>query len=185
MKKILFIVGSLRRNSFNLRLAKQAEKVLTGKARVEWLNYSAVPFFNQDHEFPAPREIKKVRKAVEDSDGIWIFTPEYNYQIPGSLKNLLDWLSRPVDNHDENSKSVLNGKCATISGAAGQSAAGNVLNKLGQLMVTMNTKYMSEPLTGVSIPKESFASDEVNISAEDRAKLYKQAEEFLNFCNNN
>ena len=51
---------------------------------------------NQDIEHPAPEAVMRVREAVREADGLWLFSPEYNHAIPGPLKNLIDWLSRPV-----------------------------------------------------------------------------------------
>ena len=65
MKKILFIIGSLRKNSFNRQLAAVAEEMLKGKAEVSYLDYSKLPFINQDIEFPAPAEVTRVRKCIE------------------------------------------------------------------------------------------------------------------------
>ena len=100
MKKVLLIVGSLRKESFNLQLAKLAEEMLKDKVQVSLLQYADLPFMNQDMEFPAPESVARVRQEVLAADGIWIFSPEYNYQIPGVLKNLLDWLSRPLAPND-------------------------------------------------------------------------------------
>ena len=102
MKKVLMIVGSLRKDSFNLQLAKVAEEILKGQAEVRYLHYADMPFMNQDIEFPTPERVARVRQEVLAADGIWIFSPEYNYQIPGVLKNLLDWLSRPLVPNDWN-----------------------------------------------------------------------------------
>ena len=96
MKKILFILGSLREKSFNKQVARYVETLLEGKAEVKWLNYTDVPFVNQDIEFPTPQPVARVRKDVLDSDALWVFTPEYNYSYPGIVKNLFDWLSRPM-----------------------------------------------------------------------------------------
>ena len=57
MKKILFIIGSLRKESFNKKLAKEVEQMLSGRAMVEYLDYSDVPLMNQDIEFPAPEAV--------------------------------------------------------------------------------------------------------------------------------
>ena len=62
MKTILFIIGSLRKGSFNRKLAEEAERMLDGRAKVEYLDYSDVPLMNQDFEFPAPEAVRKVRK---------------------------------------------------------------------------------------------------------------------------
>ena len=79
MLKILFIVGSLRKDSFNLQLAQTAEKYLADKAEVKLLDYHNVSLFNQDIEFPAPPAVNSVREDVKNADAIWIFTPEYNH----------------------------------------------------------------------------------------------------------
>ena len=127
MKKVLMIVGSLRKDSFNLQLAKVAEKILKGQAEVRYLHYADMPFMNQDMEFPTPESIARVRQEVLAADGIWIFSPEYNYQFPGVLKNLLDWLSRPLVPNDWERGSAMKGKPVTISGVAGRSGAAGVL----------------------------------------------------------
>lgn len=61
MKKILFIIGSLRKESFNRKLAEEAERMLDGRATVEYLDYSDLPMMNQDIEFPAPDKVSEVR----------------------------------------------------------------------------------------------------------------------------
>ena len=102
MKNILFIVGSLRKGSFNHQLAEEAEKMLAGKANVSYLDYSQVPVFNQDLESPVLPVLAEVREQVLAADAIWIFSPVYNFSIPGPVKNLLDWLSRALDLSDAN-----------------------------------------------------------------------------------
>ena len=83
MKKVLMIVGSLRKESFNLQLAKLAEEMLKDKVQVSIRYYADLPFMNQDIEFPPPESVARVRQEVLAADGIWVFSPEYNYQIPG------------------------------------------------------------------------------------------------------
>ena len=94
--KILAIVGSLRKASYNRQLAEKAKELIADNAEFEILEYADIPYMNQDIEFPAPEEILRVRAQVKQADGIWFFTPEYNHSIPGVLKNLIDWLSRSV-----------------------------------------------------------------------------------------
>lgn len=109
-KKLLFVVGSLRKGSFNHSLAKYVEELIGNKAEVEYLNFANIPYMNQDIEFPVPSEIAAVREKVSGADGIWIFSPEYNYAIPGVLKNLLDWLSRPLVQYDFQGPSAVHEK---------------------------------------------------------------------------
>ena len=96
MKKILFIIGSLRAKSFNRQVANEAKEIIGNRAEVLELDYSDLPLLNQDIEQPEPAAVVRIRKAVSEADALWIFTPEYNLSYPGHLKNLLDWMSRPV-----------------------------------------------------------------------------------------
>jgi len=109
-KRIAFVVGSTRRGSFNLQLATIAEGMLEGRADVVYIDPAPLPFVNQDIESPAPELVKNARDIVMSSDALWIFTPEYNQSIPGILKNLLDWLSRPLDPSDPDRKTAIKGK---------------------------------------------------------------------------
>lgn len=96
--KLLAIAGSLRENSYNRQLAEAAGALMREKhPEVGYgiLRWEDVPFMNQDIEHPAPEAVTRVREAVRETDGLWLFSPEYNHAIPGPLKNLLDWLSRP------------------------------------------------------------------------------------------
>ena len=179
MKKVLMIVGSLRRNSFNHQLAKRVEAMLFGKVEVSYLQYGDLPFLNQDMEFPAPESVARVRQAAQEADGIWIFSPEYNYQIPGVLKNLLDWLSRPLAPNDWERGSAVKGKPVTISGVAGRSGAAGVRNHLSALLEVMSMKLIGEQGSGVSLDADAFQSGVLDLSEENLAAIQAQAQEFL------
>ena len=180
MKKVLMIVGSLRKNSFNHQLAKQVEAMLSGSAEVCFLSYGDLPFMNQDMEFPAPESVARVRQAVQEADSIWIFSPEYNYQIPGVLKNLLDWLSRPLVPNDWERGSAVKGKPVTISGVAGRSGAAGVRRNLSALMQAMSMKLIGGQGSGVSLDAEAFRSGVLKLTEENLAAMRAQMEEFLN-----
>ena len=117
-KKVLFIVGSLRQGSFNHQMALEAEKALASKAEVSYLDYSALPLFSQDLEVPTHPAVAAAREAVLAADAIWIFSPVYNFSIPGTVKNLLDWLSRALDLSDTRGASALQDKFITVSSVA-------------------------------------------------------------------
>lgn len=180
MKKVLMIVGSLRKNSFNMQLARYVEEMLAEKAQVSFMNYSELPFMNQDIEFPTPDSVAKARQAVMDADGIWIFSPEYNYQIPGVLKNLLDWMSRPLVQNDWERGSAVKGKVVTVSGVAGKSGAAGVRKNLSMLLEAMRMKLVAGMGTGIALDSEAFVSGILSLSEENKALLQKQMEEFLN-----
>ena len=117
-KKVLFIIGSLREGSFNHQMALKAEKALVGKAEISYLDYSAIPLFNQELEVPTLPAVAAAREAVLAADAIWIFSPVYNFSIPGTVKNLLDWLSRALDLSETRGPSALQDKIVTVSSVA-------------------------------------------------------------------
>jgi len=179
MKKVLMIVGSLRKGSFNQQLAGIAEELLNGQAEVSYLNFADLPFLNQDIEFPTPESVERVRQAVLAADGIWIFSPEYNYQIPGVLKNLLDWLSRPLAPNDWERGSAVKGKAVTISSVAGKSAGAGVRKNLSSLLEVMKMNLIGGAGTGVSLDADAFRTNRLNLSEENRKALQEQMELFL------
>ena len=178
MKKILFIVGSLREKSFNRQLAKKAESILKGKAEVKYLDFTDLPFVNQDKEVPELGVVHRIRKEVSDADALWVFTPEYNYSYPGIVKNLFDWLSRPIRPGDYATPTCINGKKVALSGASGKSATSQCRAKLTDLLTFIKADVLNFQ-TGVSIPPQSWASDVLELSDDDVKHLEEEAEIIL------
>ena len=174
MKKILFIVGSLRKNGFNEQLAKKTEELIGDDAQVEYLDWSKVPFFNQDLEANLPVEVQEVKDKVRESDALWIFTPEYNHQIPGPLKNLLDWLSRGAP-------SVLKDKKVTFAAAGGGSGGASVRDFMMLLLNQMMMDTMSIPNTGIQIPMTAFQTGQLEIESYPLNQLKRQVKAFLDY----
>ena len=182
MKKILFVIGSLREKSFNRQLAGIAEKMIGNRAEVSYLDYSDVPLVNQDIEFPAPEAVTRLRKAVEGSDGIWVFTPEYNFSYPGHVKNLFDWLSRPVVANDYDTPTAINGKKVALSGAGGKMATAKCREKLTELLTFIKADVM-EQQTGIVLNVEAWTEGRMILTEEQLANLQSQADAFLAFIN--
>ena len=182
MKKILFIVGSKRKESFNRQLAKLTESLIANRADVSYLDFSNIPLMDQDIEYPAPEEIERVRKQCLSSDALWFFTPEYNHSYPGYLKNLLDWLSRPLYKNAARSENVLNGKLFTISTAAGASGGSFVREKLIELLTFVNAKEATTTYTGITLDREAFTTGVLNADTEN---LKVQITELLDALVNN
>lgn len=180
-KNVLMIVGSLRKNSFNRQLANEVAALLDGKAQVSFLDYAQLPFMNQDIEFPAPAEVERVRAEVEKADGIWIVTAEYNFSYPGVLKNLLDWLSRPLKPNDFAGGTSIGGKKIAISGVGGRSAAAGSRQKFLEVLKAMRTQPMETPQTAVALGMEDFQTDRLPFTDEIKGRLKEQAEAFLKF----
>ena len=183
MKKILFIIGSLRRGSFNRKLAEEVERMLAGRATVEYLDYSDVPMMNQDIEFPAPEDVRRVREKVAESDALWIFSPEYNYSYPGHLKNLIDWLSRPLVAGDRQTPLAINGKKVTLSGAGGAAGTAKCREKLTELLTLpfIRADVMTEPQTGIQLSKEAWTEGRMVLNEAQRESLKLQVDAFLKY----
>lgn len=181
MKKVLMIVGSMREKSFNRQLAVKTAELLKGKAEISFLDYAEIPYMNQDIEFPTPKEIIRVRDEVSKADGIWIITPEYNFSYPGVLKNLLDWLSRPVRMGAPRTETAISGKKVTLSGVGGKSATANVRAKLKELLQFMQVELMEENETGVALDMSAFQTNILTLTKENEESLQKQVDLFLRF----
>ena len=179
-KKILFIIGSVRKNSLNRQLAEAAAEIIGERAEISFLEYTDLPYMNQDIEFPAPEAVERVREQVKEADGIWIFTPEYNYQIPGVLKNLLDWLSRPVTAGNRSTAAEF-GKPVTVSGAGGKGKTAGCRKNLDTLLETMRMQVMKENETGLALAGEEFAGSTLIMDDDRRRQLSAQTESFLEF----
>jgi len=92
--KIVTIVGSIRKESLNMQLAKTINKRYNGKFDLDIADIRSLPHFDQDEENNPPQAVKEFKAAIAQADGVIIITPEYNWSIPGVLKNALDWTSR-------------------------------------------------------------------------------------------
>ncbi|HMM07249.1 MAG TPA: NADPH-dependent FMN reductase [Clostridiales bacterium] len=180
--KIVAIVGSLRKDSFNRQLALAAQAVIGERADFELLDYGDVPLFNEDLEYPAPAAVRRVREKIKAADGVWFFTPEYNHFFTGVLKNLLDWLSRPVSASEPR---VVIGKPAAISGATpGMNGTAIAQDHLVTLISFLNMKVMNAPrlvIPHVMQQLNETGKLELTVSA---PYLEKQADAFLDFIQN-
>ena len=179
MKKICMIVGSLRKKSFNLQLAKKVEELISSRAEVFYLNYKDIPFMNQDIEFPTPDSIVNIRKQVQQADAIWICSAEYNFTIPGILKNLLDWLSRPLKANDFSSGTAVMGKKVTICGAGGKFATAGMRKNLKELLEFIKMIVIGGEGTGIAVNPDAFTTNNVVFTEEQISALSKQVDLFL------
>lgn len=175
--KILAIVGSLRKSSYNRQLAQVAKEIIGERAVFEIVDYSDVPLFNEDIEFPAPESVQRLRNKVLEADGIWFFTPEYNHFFPGVLKNLIDWLSRTSKEQPQ----VFARKPAAISGITpGMSGTGIAQDHLVTLLSFLNMRIMNFPR--LTIPNALTQVKDGKLELTDsKPYLEKQVEAFLKF----
>lgn len=171
MKKILFISGSLRNGSYNTQLLRHACDRLSKSFDCSFLDYADLPLLNQDLEFPAPDKVGDVRKAVQASDALWIGSPEYNHSYGAALKNLVDWLSRPVTEGDY-STAAGRGKLVALSSAAGSSGGSFSLSKLRELLEMLGCKVIKEQTQIVLGPR--FSKSVLVLDENELAQLDKE-----------
>lgn len=138
--KIAVIVGSLRKESFNLKTAKAVMNMAPESMDMELLDISGLPMFNEDLEGNPPNEWVELRKKIQATDGLLFFTPEYNRSVTGVLKNAIDVGSRP---YGENS---WNGKPAgVVSVSIGNISGFGANHHLRQSLTFVNVPTMAQP----------------------------------------
>lgn len=177
---ILFIVGSLREKSFNKQLAEEARNIVGDRANTPMLEWDDVPVFNQDKEFPAPESVERVRKAVSEADSIWFVTPEYNHSMPGGFKNLIDWLSRPLQ---DGSPAVIMKKTATYSAFSGGSCGRYVLSAVIPTFEYLQLDLIKIPPTSGGFNRQEFDTSILDVTDTMRADISRQAEALLKHLN--
>jgi chromate reductase len=149
---IFGFAGSLRRGSYNKALLQAAVGLLPAGAKLETFDLAGIPPFNQDLEGQPPDTVKTFKQKIRAADAILIATPEYNYSIPGVLKNAIDWASRP---HGDN---ALDGKPVAIMGASiGMLGTSRAQYHLRQTFVWLNMFPLNQP--EVMVP---FAPNSIN-----------------------
>lgn len=177
---ILFIVGSLREKSFNKQLAEAARKVIGDRANTSMLEWDDVPILNQDKEFPAPDSVERVRKAVSEADAIWFVTPEYNHSMPGGFKNLIDWLSRPLQ---DGSSAVIMKKTATYSAFSGGSCGRYVLAAVIPTFEYLQLDLIKIPPTSGGFDRQEFDTSVLEVTDAMKSDLSRQADALLKHLN--
>ena len=107
MTSIVAICGSLRPGSSNHNLLRAAAEVAPGETEINWVDWKDIPIF--DDMSPANAQVLAIADQINQADAVMIASPEYNWSIPGGLKNLLDWLSRVGFNPFENKPTLIMG----------------------------------------------------------------------------
>jgi len=177
MKNILFVVGSLRKGSFNHQMAEKAERILEGKATVTYLDYSNLPLMNQDLETPVLPEVQAARDAFGKADAVWIFSPAYNFAIPGTVKNLLDWLSRALDLSETRGSSALQDKIVTVSSVA-NAGHEQLFAIYKDLLPFIRTKVVGE-FTAARVNDSAWADGKLVLEDSVATSLKQQAEDLV------
>ena len=139
-RSVAVLVGSLRKDSFNRKMAKALIAMAAPSLRMEILEIGHLPFYNADYESDPPQAVRDFKQRLESFDAVLFVTPEYNRGVPGVLKNAIDVGSRPYGKSSWNAKP---GAIVSVSpGAIGAFGANHALR---QSMVFLNVPMMQQP----------------------------------------
>ena len=149
--KIALLVGSLRKDSLNMKMAKALTSLAPDSISAEILDISDLPIYNEDLEESVPPQWKRFRKELSSFDGVLFVTPEYNRSVPGVLKNAIDVGSRPYG------QSAWDGKPgAVVSVSPGAIGGFGANHHLRQSLVFINVPTMQQPEAYIGGASELF-----------------------------
>ena len=150
--KILAVSGSLRAESHNTQLVREAAKLAPAGVEVElWEGIGDLPIYDQDLEdVDLPESVRRLREDWRSADAILFATPEFNGSVPGGLKNAIDWASRPKDEAALKNKTV-----AVVGASIGQFGALWAQQDLRRILGIAGARVVGEPLP-VSRAHEGF-----------------------------
>lgn len=138
--KIFGLGGSLRQGSFTKALLYAAKELTPGDAELEiYERLGEISLFDQDQEKNPPEIIRELKAMIKQADAILISSPEYNYTIPGYLKNAIDWASRPYGDNSFEDKPV------AVMGGGGLVGGARVQYHLRQMFVFLNMHPINKP----------------------------------------
>jgi chromate reductase, NAD(P)H dehydrogenase (quinone) len=165
---ILGIAGSLRKASYNLGALRAAQELCPEGAKIELIALDGIPGFNQDEERSPPPRVVELKQRIRAADAILISTAEYNYGLPGVLKNAIDWASRPYGDNAWDGK-----PCAILSAALSAGGGVRAQYQLRQCFVFLNMEAVVQPEVAIGSAQQRF-DEQGNLKDETSKKLIAQ-----------
>ena len=163
---ILAFGGSLRKGSYNKALLRAALEMVPNDAQMEAFDIAAIPSFNQDLEKEPGPVVKEFKAKIKAADAILIVTPEYNYSIPGFLKNAIDAASRPYGDNAFDGKPV-----AFMGASVGMLGTARAQYHLRQCCVFLNMYPLNQPEVMVPFAQEKIDENGRVTDAKTREKI--------------
>jgi chromate reductase, NAD(P)H dehydrogenase (quinone) len=170
---ILGIAGSLRKDSYNKGALRAAQELCPEGARLEIYDIAGLPLFNQDEERNPTPKVSEFKQKIRAADAILLVTPEYNYGVPGVMKNALDVASRPYGDNAWNGKPV-----ALMSAAASIAGGIRAQYQIRQCFVFLNMDAVMQPEVAIGNAQQRFDASG-NLTDETSKKLIRQLLENL------
>lgn len=151
---IAVLVGSLRKESFNAKLAKAIEKFFPADFSFAHIRIDDLPLYNQDDDAHQAGTVLRIKSEISAAQGVIFFTPEYNRSIPGALKNAIDHASRPYG------KSVWSGKPAGLLGVSvGPIGAAMAQQHLRNVLAYLDMPTLGQPEAFIHNKDELYNAD--------------------------
>jgi len=172
---IAVVVGSLRKDSFNRKLAHALARLAPEDFEFNHSRIDDLPLYNQDDDANQPAPTKRLKAEILAADGVLFVTPEYNRSIPGVLKNAIDHASRPYG------QSAWNGKPAGIVGITpGTMGTSMAQQHLRNVLANQDMPTLAQP-EAFLVAKPDFFDPEGNVTGEYRAFLQKWVDKYVEF----
>jgi chromate reductase len=166
--KTAIIVGSLRKDSTNLKLAKALARLGADRFDAQFIQIGDLPLFNQDLEENFPAAATRMKNEIKNADAVLLVTPEYNRSMPAPLKNAIDWASRP---YGQNSFA---GKPAAIIGTSpGAIGTACAQHNLRPTLAYLDVILMSQPEAYIQF-REGLIDNNGIISSPDTQKFLQK-----------
>ncbi|MFO0781098.1 MAG: NADPH-dependent FMN reductase [Candidatus Gracilibacteria bacterium] len=169
--RVLAFTGSLRKGSFNHGLLVAAQELNLPGVEVEIFDVGRLPLFNQDLEMAPPEAVVELKSKIKAADAVLFSTPEYNYSIPGVLKNAIDWASRPYGDNSFDNKPA-----AIMGGSGGMIASSRAQYHLRQCCVFLNMHPLNKPEVMVPMIHEKFDQQGKLTDEKTREKIKEMLE---------
>jgi len=170
---VLGFAGSLRKGSYNKALLQAALELIPKDVNLEIFDLEGIPPYNQDREFQIPGKVKEFKAKIEKVDAILIATPEYNFSVPGVLKNAIDWASRPFGDNSFEDKPV-----AIMGASPGRIGTARAQYHLRQICVSLNMHPINRPEVLVTFADEKI-DDNGRLEDEETREMIKELLENL------
>ena len=166
--RVLGVAGSLRQASFNRFALRAAQSLLPPGASLDLFELDGIPPYNQDHDTQPPARVVELKTRVRAADAVLFSTPEYNYSMPGVLKNAIDWASRPYGD------SAWQGKPVAVMGASvGMLGSARAQYHLRQCFVFLNMYPVNRPEVLIANAAQRF-NDKGELTDESSRELIRK-----------
>jgi chromate reductase, NAD(P)H dehydrogenase (quinone) len=171
--QIAVVVGSLRQDSFNRKLANAIVKLAPSEFSFNQVQISDLPLYNQDDDANQAESVKRLKNEIKAAQGLLFVTPEYNRSIPGVLKNAIDHASRPYG------QNVWARKPAGVIGASG-GAAGTAMAQqhLRNVLAYLDVPTLGQPEAFIHV-KDGLFDEAGNIGAGSKQFLQNWMDRYV------